>query len=297
MKDRVSESGVIEDRELAEYYSLMAKRHMRIPCQRVLSRIKAKGIEKGKALDVGTGPGIFPIFLSKALPNVQFKAIDLSPVMVEISRKNAIEAGLRDGIDTFDRAKPRFLNRGNGSTSLSTGSRPRVYRRGSPSRAESREKRRSVSTLSIPRVPVLNEVEGSDRGVEWVDFQVGSAYSLPCEDHSLDLLLCINTLHHLDKPVAFFNEVARALKEGGGFVIVDFHRDSSPFLIWGFNVLWKLFFKSHPKAKEGFLESIRSSYTLEECRNFLKESALKNWTLSTRTVEMWIESTPAQNSG
>src|SRR4030042_3960767 len=152
MKDRISEPGVIEDRELAEYYSLMAKRHMRIPCQRVLSRIKAKGIEKGKALDVGTGPGIFPIFLSKALPNVQFKAIDLSPVMVDIARKNATEAGLRDGID----------------------------------------------------------------------FQVDSAYSLPCEDHSLDLLLCINTLHHLDRPVDFFNEVARSLRTGGSFVIVDF---------------------------------------------------------------------------
>ena len=39
-------------------------------------------------------------------------------------------------IDTFDGAKPRFLNRG--------------------------KKRRSVSTLSIPRA--------SDRGVEWVDY-------------------------------------------------------------------------------------------------------------------------------
>jgi hypothetical protein len=38
--------------------------------------------------------------------------------------------------DTFDGAKPQFLNRG--------------------------KKRRSVSTLSIPRA--------SDRGVEWVDF-------------------------------------------------------------------------------------------------------------------------------
>ena len=38
-------------------------------------------------------------------------------------------------VDTFDGAKPRFLNRG--------------------------KKRRSVSTLSIPRA--------SDRGVEWVD--------------------------------------------------------------------------------------------------------------------------------
>src|SRR4030043_2103070 len=89
MKDRISEPGVIEDRELAEYYSLMAKRHMRIPCQRVLSRIRPKGIEKGIALDVGTGPGIFPIFLSKALPGVRFKGIDLSPIMIDIAKKNA----------------------------------------------------------------------------------------------------------------------------------------------------------------------------------------------------------------
>jgi hypothetical protein len=42
----------------------------------------------------------------------------------------------KEHIDTFDGAKPRFLNRG--------------------------KKRRSVSTLSIPRA--------LDRGVEWVDF-------------------------------------------------------------------------------------------------------------------------------
>jgi len=225
MKERISEPGIIEDRKLAEYYSLMAKRHMRIPCQRVLSRIKAKGIEKGKALDIGTGPGIFPIFLSKALPNVQFKAIDLSPVMVEISRKNAIEAGLRDGID----------------------------------------------------------------------FQVGSAYSLPCEDHSLDLLLCINTLHHLDQPVTFFNEVARTLKPEGSFVIVDFHRDASFIWIGLFDLFWKIFFGKHPKAKDGFIESVNSSYTLEECRAFLNQSKLTNWKLYTRTIEMWIESIPTQD--
>jgi hypothetical protein len=44
-----------------------------------------------------------------------------------------------DKVDTFDGVKPRFLNRGN--------------------------KRRSVSTLSIPRA--------SDRGVEWVDLVFG----------------------------------------------------------------------------------------------------------------------------
>ena len=220
MKDRISEPGVIEDQELAEYYSLMAKRYMTIPCKRVLSRIKAKGIKGGRILDVGTGPGIFPIFLAKALPGIRFKGIDLSPNMVELARGNAIEEGMGDQID----------------------------------------------------------------------FEVGSAYSLPCEDHSIDLLLCINTLHHLDRPVLFFNEVARSLKEGGAFVIVDFHRDSSPLVIGFFNLLWKAFFGKHPKARRGFIESIQSSYTLEECRGFLKQSRLKHWRLYTRTVEMWIES-------
>ena len=58
-------------------------------------------------------------------------------------RTSSLIPGLSRRIDTFDGAKPRFLNRG--------------------------KKRRSVSTLSIPRALVLSAVEGSDRGVEWVD--------------------------------------------------------------------------------------------------------------------------------
>ncbi len=220
MKPRVCESGIIEDRELAEYFNCMARRYMRIPCQRVLKRVLEKGVKKGKALDVGTGPGIFPIFITKAIPEIRFKAIDLSPVMIELAKKNASEEG----------------------------------------------------------------VDGR------IEFEVGSAYSLPCEDHSLDLLICINTLHHLDRPIDFFNEVARALKESGGFVIVDFHRDTSSIFIWIFDLLWKAFFGRHPKARKGFIESVGSSYTLDECRSFLEQSRLKDWKLYTRAVEMWIES-------
>ena len=220
MRERISESGIIEDQELAEYYNLMAKRYMRFPCQRVLKRVLAKGIERGRAIDVGTGPGIFPIFISKALPGIRFRGIDLSPVMVDLARKNAIEEGINNRIE----------------------------------------------------------------------FDVGSAYSLPVEDHSLDLLLCINTIHHLDRPVDFFNEVVRSLKEEGAFVIVDFHRDASFVFIGIFNLLWKAFFGKHPKARRGFLESIRSSYTIEEFRKFLEQSRLRHWKLYTRTVEVWIES-------
>jgi ubiquinone/menaquinone biosynthesis C-methylase UbiE len=230
MKERVTEPGIIEDQELAEYYNQMAKRYGRFPCRRVLKRVLAKGIEKGSAIDVGTGPGTFPICLSKAMPGVQFKGIDLSSVMVDIARRNAREEGLAGKIK----------------------------------------------------------------------FEVGSAYSLPVEDHSLDLVLCITTLHHLERPVDFFNEVARSLKEGGAFVIVDFHRDAPFVFIRFFDLLWKAFFGRHPKARRGFMESIQSSYTLEECREFLEQSRLKHWNLYTRTVEMWIESvkpTPFSESG
>jgi len=220
MKERTAESGIIEDQELAEYYNRMAKRYGRFPCHRVLKRVLAKGIEKGRAIDVGTGPGTFPIFLSKAIPGIRFKGIDLSPVMVELARRNAKEEGLAGKIE----------------------------------------------------------------------FEVGSAYSLPVEDHSLDLVLCIATIHHLDRPVDFFNEVARSLKEGGAFVIVDFHRDASFVFIGMFNLFWKAFFGRHPKARKGFIESIQSSYTIQECRGFLEQSRLKHWRLYTRTVEMWIES-------
>lgn len=225
MKDRISESGIIEDQELAEYYNLMAKRYMRFPCQRVLKRVLAKGIEKGKAIDVGTGPGIFPIFISKAIPKIRFKGIDLSPVMVDLAKKNAVEAGMNSRID----------------------------------------------------------------------FEVGSAYRLPVEDRSLDLVLCINTLHHLNHPVDFFNEVARSLKEEGAFVIVDFHRDASFIWVGFFDLFWKIFFGKHPKARKGFIESINSSYTVEECQAFLNQSKLSNWKLYTRTVEVWIESIPTRN--
>jgi len=220
MRERIPEPGIIEDRELAEYYDRMARRYMAFPCRRVLKRIVAKGIEKGRAIDVGTGPGVIPIFMTHAIPGIRFKGIDLSPIMVDLGRRNARDEGVADRIE----------------------------------------------------------------------FEVGSAYSLPVEDRSLDLVLCINTLHHLESPVNFFNEVARSLKEGGAFVIVDFHRDASSVLIEFLNLLWKVFFGRHPKAKKGFLESVQSSYTIEECREFLKRSRLKNWKLYTRTVEMWIES-------
>lgn len=220
LKERISEAETILDRDFAEYYSRMAKKYMKIPCKRVLNKIKAKGIEEGHALDVGTGPGIFPLSIVKAYPKIRFTCIDLSPAMVSVARENAGELEL-DGL---------------------------------------------------------------------IDFDVGSAYHLPCPDKSLDLVTCINTLHHLQDPVAFFNEVDRVLREGAHFVIVDFHRDTSRIAVWFFNLLWKRVITRNGLGSGCFMESVRSSYTVPECRAFLQQSSIRRWVLYTRSLEMWVES-------
>jgi ubiquinone/menaquinone biosynthesis C-methylase UbiE len=218
--ERIPEAEALLDRDLAQYYSRMAKKYMKIPCRRVLYKIRAKGIERGSALDVGSGPGIFPISIVRAHSEIRFTCIDLSPAMVRVARENANEAGL-GGL---------------------------------------------------------------------IEFNLGSAYQLPCPDKSMDLVTCINTLHHLQDPIAFFNEVDRVLKGGGSFVLVDFHRDTSRVALWFFDLLWRWVITRNGLGSESFMESVRSSYSVPECRAFLEQSSIERWVIYTRSVEMWIES-------
>jgi ubiquinone/menaquinone biosynthesis C-methylase UbiE len=197
--ERVPESSPLEDESLTAYYSRMAKKYMQFPVKRVFSRIKALGIKNGFALDVGTGPGIFPLGIAASLPELKFLGIDLSPAMIETARANARERGLD----------------------------------------------------------------------ERVHFQLGSAYALPLQDKSIDLVLCVHTMHHLQDPLAFMNEAARVLKQGGKYVIVDLRRDAPKSLALFFNLLWHLVIREE-RARHGLWNSLKASLTL--------------------AIEMWIES-------
>ena len=218
-EERIPEASPLEDEALTEYYSRMAKRHMNFPIKRVLGRVRAQGVEHGVALDVGTGPGIFPIAIAEHLPGMEFIAVDLSPAMVQQARANARERGVED----------------------------RVH------------------------------------------FQVGSAYALPVKDNSVDLVLCVHTMHHLEDPLAFFNEAARVLKEGGKCVIVDLRRDAPKFLALFFNLLWHLIIREK-KARDGLWNSLKASLTMEECKRALERSSLPRLRIYPQAIEMWIES-------
>jgi len=217
--ERIPESSPLEDEALTEYYSRMAKRYMRFPVKRVLSRIRALGIERGLALDVGTGPGIFPLGIAASLPELEFLGIDLSPAMIETAQANARERGLED----------------------------RVH------------------------------------------FQIGSAYALPLPDKSVDLVLCIQTMHHLEDPLAFFNEAARVLKQGGKYVIVDFRRDAPKSLAIFFNLLWRLVMRDE-RARDGLWNSLKAALTVKECEEMLRRSILPSWRIYPQALEMWVES-------
>ena len=218
-EERIPEASPLEDEALTEYYSRMAKRHMKFPVKRVLSRIRAQGIDQGIALDVGTGPGIFPIGIAENLPGMEFIAVDLSPAMIQTAQVNARERGVE----------------------------------------------------------------------ERVHFQIGSAYALPLKDKSVDLVLCVHTMHHLEDPLAFFNEAARVLKEGGKCVMVDLRRDSPKSLALLFDLMWRIMIREK-KARDGLWNSLKASLTIEECKRALEHSSLRQWRIYPQAIEMWIES-------
>ncbi len=218
-QERIPEHSPLEDASLTEYYSRMAKKYMRYPIKRVLSRIRALEIERGIALDVGTGPGIFPLEIARALPEMEFVAIDLSPAMAQVAKTNALEIGLEDRIHV----------------------------------------------------------------------QVSSAYALPLKDGTVDLVICLNTLHHLEDPLPFFNEVARVLKKGGKFIIMDFRRDAPKSLAVLFNLMWRILIREE-RARDGLWDSLKASFTLQECERMLRRSILPPWRIYPQAIEMWIES-------
>jgi ubiquinone/menaquinone biosynthesis C-methylase UbiE len=218
-EERIPEASPLEDEALTAYYSRMAKKYMGYPVKRVLARIRAQGIEHGIALDVGTGPGIFPIAIAENLPGMEFLAIDLSPAMIQTAQANARERGLDD----------------------------RVH------------------------------------------FQVGSAYALPLKDKSIDLVLCVHTMHHLEDPIPFFNEAARVLKEDGKCVMVDLRRDSPKPLALFFDLMWRFMIREK-RARDGLWNSLKASLTVEECKRALERSALRRWRIYPQAIEMWIES-------
>ena len=69
--------------------------------------------------------------------------------------------------------------------------------------------------------------------VPWLDV-VTDAHHLPFKDGSLDNILLFDVLHHLRKPVSFFSDAARVLKQGGRILIMEPCVSWASFLVYRF---------------------------------------------------------------
>ena len=52
-----------------------------------------------------------------------------------------------------------------------------------------------------------------------IEYKCGGAYKIPVQDNSIDIVVSLETIEHLDKPEIFVKEVKRVLRKDGLFVV------------------------------------------------------------------------------
>lgn len=126
------------------------------------------------------------------------------------------------------------------------------------------------------------------------DFRLGDAADLPFADASLDLVISTLSLHHWADPAAVLDEIARVLRPGGAYLILDLRRDLSllPWLL-----LW---FATHvvvpqPLRRVGEpLGSRNAAYTPAEATALAQASKLTGWRVTTGPLWLTLEGHTAE---
>jgi ubiquinone/menaquinone biosynthesis C-methylase UbiE len=122
-------------------------------------------------------------------------------------------------------------------------------------------------------------------------FRKGDVQQIPFPDDSLDLVVSTLSLHHWSDPVAVLDEVSRALRPGGSFLIFDLRRDvSAP--VW--LVMWFATRFLVPSALRRVNEPLGSrdaAYTPREAARLAEQSRLTGWHATRGPLWLTIEGT------
>jgi len=118
----------------------------------------------------------------------------------------------------------------------------------------------------------LAEKNTKDYGYESrTSYVEGSCMQMPFQDSSFDAVFSSGSLHEWEDPIMVFNEINRVLRPEGLFCITDMRRDVNPI------IKWLIYSMAKPKEiRPGFITSLNASYTIDEVKNLLKQSVLKN---------------------
>ena len=126
------------------------------------------------------------------------------------------------------------------------------------------------------------------QGVTNVEFRQADAEALPFADATFDLVSCRIAPHHFANVARFGREVARVLKPGGIFLLVDSVTPDDPSLVEFLNRVEVLRDPTHVKSL-GRLEwrelLTRAGLTIEAEQIFRKTHQFRGWLERARTPE------------
>ena len=149
---------------------------------------------------------------------------------------------------------------------------------------------RVVGVDLSPEMLAQGEENARESGVEeHVSFRLGDVVNVPVPDGSLDLVVSTLSLHHWSNPTAVLNEIARILRPGGAFYVLDLRRDMpAPAYL----LLWFVTHVVVPRALRGIGEPLGSrnaAYTPPEAMELAEASALRGWRVTAGPLWLTIE--------
>ncbi|MBN1657976.1 MAG: class I SAM-dependent methyltransferase [Anaerolineae bacterium] len=204
---RVPERADLEPRWVTRLYALMSGTCvMRSAYRRFVRGVLRQGVAQGRALDVGTGPGVVAAEVARRCPELLVTALDRSGHMVEQAPERARWAG----------------------------------------------------------------VEGRTR---WLQ---ADGYRLPFADGTFDLVFSSFALHHWETPEQVLDEMARVLRPGGRYYVVDLYREPNlvqRLFAYASVPVISLLFGSY-RGYGGYYESLRAGYTVAEAECLMAASTL-----------------------
>jgi ubiquinone/menaquinone biosynthesis C-methylase UbiE len=118
-------------------------------------------------------------------------------------------------------------------------------------------------------------VSHAQRTYPHCEFIAGSAERLPLASESADLIVCLDTLHHLRELSCVLREMLRVLKPGGIGYLADLRRDA-PIQEIEHKVR-----RMHPKVAEDFIQSLRSAFTPSEVVTMIGQGSVADVALFT----------------
>jgi ubiquinone/menaquinone biosynthesis C-methylase UbiE len=95
---------------------------------------------------------------------------------------------------------------------------------------------------------------------------------LPLPDHSFELILSKDMLHHLPDPDVLWREVERLGKPGAGVFVMDLVRPDSPEQ--AAEIVERVAGDEHPLLKEDFYNSLCAAFTVSEVQQQLREASI-----------------------